>query len=551
MPRLSLHAFVTQVHNDCRAALGGERFCSAQRSLLEVTIDRLFRAADPGDWGQPLGLFYAIYRICGDHEDDVALALGRFAAFYIASADLFDDVQDEDLAGKPHEQAGPAIATNSALTLLTLALDAVGQASVLERRDDRKLRYLRLFNRVSLIAVAAQHQDLMGAEGAQTRAEVEHMHRGKTSSIALVCECAALAGGADQTTSERFYQLGEELAAAVQVIDDIRDLVAKDQSVDLLTGKSTYPLACFHETADPAHKAQLTALLAQDPVDLNAVRELLEIAGAFNECAAAVEQHRQRILDILDPSSSVEGAALGPHERLILEIVEHLVAALYDPPRRPSSRPPACGTFSVSVERASREFFSDMKSWGFSHLPLFIPWHLPTFLYVPDQGVVYFSDVDHLPEEVLPFHCQLQQLSKPETKAVIEQSAPFLVAHELTHAWRDALGLLGSNAWHEEFIANQVAFAYVLDKSPEVAEAIVSSARRLLARDVDEENSIQRRALVAGAMRPSQKVADYDCSPQEAALIHAEMLVQIAQLPQSLPALITRWLECSDPVAAE
>lgn len=543
--RIPLAQFVTEVHVACRAAIADGEFCADQAELLLATIQQLFRAADPGDWGQPLGLFYAVYRACDAAEDKVALLLARFTVFYIASADLFDDVQDEDLAGKPHASAGPAIATNSALTLLTLGLDALGQASILENRQDRRLEYLRLFNKVSLVAVAAQHQDLMGQKGAQTTAEVEHMHRGKTSSVALVCECAALAGGADAAKAKSFYKLGEELAATVQVIDDVRDLVAKDESVDLLTGKSTYPLACFHETASEESKAALAELLAQEVIDLDSVRHALEGAGAFDQCAAAVERHRTRIFELLRGTETG-----GSHLRLLGEIVNHLASALYDPSPLPFDEAEASEEFSRSVEQVGAEFSAFMKSFGFAQLPSFHPWHLPSYLYVPALERVYFSDLSGLPEEVLPFHAQLLGLSLAETAGWVERCMPFLVAHELAHAWRDQLGRLTEDAWHEEHVANSLAFAYVKAHLPEVARDVLWVSQRIVEQHPERFEG-PWRGVLERCHEVNSRPQDYNCSTDQAALIHAKMILALNDSPKELAYLVVEFFDALELSAAE
>jgi geranylgeranyl pyrophosphate synthase len=533
--RISLVQFVDGVHADCRAAVADERFCADQSALLGATVEQLFHATDPGDWGQPLGLFYAIYRACDAPEDAIAFLLGRFTAFYIASADLFDDVQDEDLAGKPHEAAGPAIATNSALTLLTLALDALGEASLLERRQDRKFEYLRLFNKVSLVAVAAQHQDLMGQKGAQTRAEVEHMHRGKTSSIALVCECAALAGGADAVRAKSYYQLGEELAAAIQVIDDVRDLVAKEESVDLVMGKSTYPLACFHETASETSKMRLAELLAEEVIDLDSVRQILEQSGAFDECAVAVERHRARILELL-----LDGRSEGPHVRLLGEIVNHLASALYEPPELEWNDDGAEEAFAQSVSHAGAEFAKVMGPMGFGRVPAFHSWHLPTYLYVPAQKRIYFGDLSGLPEEVLPFHAGLLDFPLQKTAEWVKRCVPFLIAHELAHAWRDQMGLLTKDAWHEEHIANSLAFAYVSAHLPEVARDVLFVSKRIVESHAERLDGSWQRVLER-CTEASPTPQDYDCSPKQAALVHAKMILRLQETPAEVAELVAEW----------
>lgn len=544
-PFLSLDDFVAAVKTDCLTAVRDDVFCAHQQSLLSSCYEHLFSTVRPSDWGHPLGLFYAIYRICGAEKSDVAVKLGTFCAGYVASADLFDDVQDDDLTGKSHAQESAAIATNSALTLLTLALDALGEAMALERRPKRRLRYLRLFNRVSLIAVGAQHKDLLGSAGAQSRAEVEGMQRGKTSSIALLCECAALAGGADTSTARAFYQIGEELASAVQIIDDVRDLVAKSESPDLASGKSTYPLACFLEVAQDHQEKELQRLLLQGRIDVEAVATLLEEAGTFDLCARAVETRRQRIFSLLDSAQD------HAHGRLLCEIVDHLAGALYDPPPRPPREHPG-SEFQQAQAAVAREFSRHMRPRGFMGTPALRPWHLPFYLYVPERQEIFFSDLDGLREEILPTHEQLLDLDSEATERTIRACMPFLVVHELVHAWRDQLGLLSDNAWHEEYIANSVALAYVREHQPQAASAVLFASQRTLAGPFagTAQERIHRQQLVESSRSAKGQPSDYGATPEQAALIHAEMLTQLGPRNLSLEDLVGSWLTGS-PLAAE
>src|SRR6188768_3863642 len=106
--RLSLKQFICDVQSACLTRVDQGPFPCDQKQLLRASLERLSATSSAQDWGQPLGLFYAIYRVCGAQQDGVAALLAQFSALYIASADLFDDVQDDDLRGKPHEHAGPA-----------------------------------------------------------------------------------------------------------------------------------------------------------------------------------------------------------------------------------------------------------------------------------------------------------------------------------------------------------------------------------------------------------------------------------------------------------
>ncbi len=543
--QLSLAQFVGQVRADCLVAISSGSFCHHQKELLNATMRYLYAHSDVDDWGQPLGLFYAVYRICGGRRSSLSLQVARFVAFYIASADLFDDVQDEDLVGKPHADAGPAVAINSALSLLSLALDALGEASETEPSQRRRQLYLRLFNRVSLVAVGAQHRDLTTDLGPVSRAEVEAIHRGKTSSLALLCEVAALSAGASDEARRRFFCVGEELAAAVQVIDDIRDLVADEESVDLRAQTATYPLACFFERATHASTKLMMSFLREGQDARDQICSLLEGAGVFDQCALAVESHRKRIYSLLR-----EGEAVGPYVKLLTSIVDQLAGALYLPePIENEVRVNLEGSYAQVVHRSAQDFAQRTRFVEGEALPRFVPWHMPIFLYRPDETAIYFSDMDQLPEEVLPFHERLLG-DHPSVREELEKCVPFVVAHELVHAWRDRVGLLSSDSWHEEYVANAVALSYVARFEPRALRAVVKCSRLMLLRT--SGTAFQDGALVkARDFTRDEGDVDYDCSPEEAALIHARMILELNSSSEPLELQLQRWLKSRLPLAAE
>ena len=121
----------------------------------------------------------------------------------------------------------------------------------------------------------------------------------------------------------------------------------------------------------------------------------------------------------------------------------------------------------------------------------------------------------------------------------------------LTHAWRDQLGVLGEDAWHEEWIANCVAFAYVREHQPECAEAVLTSSRRLL-EGQSPDDATRRDALVSRARTSSKTPADYDMSVEDAARVHAHMLHAISEESLDVSHCVEAWLlPNAEPSAAE
>ncbi|HSC89278.1 MAG TPA: polyprenyl synthetase family protein, partial [Polyangiaceae bacterium] len=317
MSPLDLASFVRRVCDRALQRADEATLHADQRRLLRETLSRFNGHCDPSDPAQPLGLFHLVAQVRGPVEPRLLVHLASFCWLYTCSLDLFDDMQDDDLAGKPHEQAGPAIAVNSALALLFLALDELRLATRLESRIEPRRGYAELFNRISLLTVGAQHADLLGGSAAGSPADVLEMNRGKTASVALFLECASLAAGASLDEAAAYGGVGLDLAGLVQIVDDVRDIYGKDHSPDLLTGKYTYPLACFRESASPAQLAQLEVLLAQRPLPLVEIRELIHEAAAMDRCAEEVEAIRERIHGRL---AELSGAP--PQHRVLLDIVD-------------------------------------------------------------------------------------------------------------------------------------------------------------------------------------------------------------------------------------
>lgn len=568
----SLEYFVRCTKERVVRRVGHSRFSDDLVRLGIANVEWCFAHSHSSDWAQPLGLFYACYRSFGRNTDEQAIELGAFLTLYLLAADLFDDVEDDDLAGKAYEGAGSAVATNSALTFLVVGLDALRISMELERSPERRLCYLELFNRVSLVAVSAQHKDLVGAHGSHapcdaashacmpSREDLLDLYAGKTSSVALFAECGALLGGADQGTVRLFERVGSDLARMVQLVDDVRDVFGKALSPDLVSGKWTFPMVCFLERASTQERARLGQLreLAQSAQQdvLPEIRELLFESGAIAACAEVLDELRagvhERIAGLVEQRSE---------HRMLLFIADTLASALYDPEPVPATARlitpvPAIGqaSFARDVHVAADRFLRAMRPFGAPERVVLRPWHRPLYLFEPASGVVYYPDLDGLAGEIVPFFAQ--QLGQDLAGAVrsIRRAAPLLVAHELVHAWRSALGLLGSDAWHEEHVANQVAWAYAARLAPDSAAACLEASRCILTARASVESAEQARlldALVANAGEPSNLAVDYDLDLADSASVHARMMVRFASERPALDACLARYLSAEFSEAAE
>jgi geranylgeranyl pyrophosphate synthase len=470
--------YLTAVAHRVDEALERAPLVPDQRALLAQSVARARARGEQEPLGDPLSVIYLLVSAHGRPLERLAEHVGAFALLYILSLDLFDDVQDEDVAGTPYEHVPPAIALNCAIALGFLALDELRHALELEPDRTRCLAYLELYNRTSLLAVSGQHRDLSGLKGDVSPEQVLDSHAAKTSSMAMFVECGALLAGAADT--ELYRRLGRHLATFIQIVDDLRDIFGKPHSPDLASGKVTFPVACFHQHADAASVAELSRLVGELPGSTARIRALLYEQGTVERVAATLEEQREAIhRDVM--AIGTNHAAL----RTLLDVVDSLAARVYEPPALECSAPlwRPSGGWHDRVHDALATVVSRAQSYGLAAPPDFVPWHLPHYMFFADKGVVRYPDVEGLAADILPFQAML--LGEDDLAVVakaMEAQVPAVVAHEMFHFWRHTSGRLTEDHWHEEWVANRLAVAYLREHEPRVLASTLDLAERVLGR---------------------------------------------------------------------
>jgi geranylgeranyl pyrophosphate synthase len=537
-----LVGFLQRVERQVDEAISSGRFESSQRELLLRSAAQYRPRTHRNPLGDPLAVFYLIARAHRDELDEQGLELASFCSFYLLALDLLDDVQDHDLAGKPHAAVGTGMAVNDALTLLFLGLSALERTMRLEKSPQRRMQYLKVVNRVALTTGRGQHLDLLGERGARTPDQVLQMQREKTASLTLICECAALYAGVSDDEREHYRVLGENLSLLVQVLDDVRDVYGKRRSPDLESNKMSYPLACFMDSAGAPERERFESLRQALPESLRSIRELFYRSGALSRVARSMDGFRRAI--------HREIAALAeesPTHRVLLFVVDHLVEGVYAPKPVAETltlRTPRFG-WHGHVQRLARDFASRLAPFGAPATPRLEPWHLPHFMYDNKRGVIYYPDIEGLPEETLTFQSAL--LGEPDLRVVerlMWRQAPAVVAHELFHHYRDARGLLGTDMWLEELAANTLAVAYSARYEPEALAGGIELASRTLALP-DNALSAEAARIVAELLQPSRPLqphTGYGLDPYQTALAQLAMIRALAQAPADLDGAMARLL---------
>jgi geranylgeranyl pyrophosphate synthase len=537
-----LVGFLERVEARVDGSIEAGRFDARQEQLLLASVAQYRPRTHENPFGDPLAVFYLIARAHRDALDEQALELAAFCHFYLLALDILDDVQDDDLAGKPHSKVGSAMAVNDALTLLFLGLSSLERCMRLEQSPQRRMQYLKLVNRVALTTGRGQHLDLLGEQGARTPQEVLAMQREKTASLTLICECAALYSGLRDDEREHYRVLGENLALLVQVLDDVRDVYGKRRSPDLETGKLSYPLSCFLSSASVEQRERFDVLKQALPGSLKEIRGLLYDSGTLREVAATMDGFRHAIHH--------EIATLGheaPTHRLLLSVIDQLVEGIYKP--RPVAetaalRAPSAG-FHGHVQRLARELSQRLRPLGAPEPPPLVPWHLPQWMYDKSRGVIFYPDIEGLPEETLPFQAAL--LGEPDLGQVQQlawRQAPAVMAHELFHHFRDKAGTLTTDMWLEELVANTLAVAYTARYEPAALSGGVELAERVLGRAEQRLSPEAQHVLddLLDPARPLRQGSGYGLDLQQSALVQLAMIRELARRPEPLETALQRWL---------
>lgn len=133
------------------------------------------------------------------------------------------------------------------------------------------------------------------------------MIRGKTAELCRVaCELGAEYGGAAVADIGALGRYGDALGIAFQIADDYLDWWGEDGSVgktlgtDVLQGKMTLPMIRLMETADPAGRESILAIL-EGPSEMRCarLRPLLDAGDARQYTAAVAATYRNRAIAAL------------------------------------------------------------------------------------------------------------------------------------------------------------------------------------------------------------------------------------------------------------
>lgn len=538
----NLTSFFRVVDSKILFSFKNHGFDILQVSLLEEAFSLYQKDAESSVFSSSIFVFSLVLRNWKKEFNEQAQLLGAFCTLYVLSLDLFDDVQDDDLIGKPYEQVGIPIAVNNALTLLFLSIEFLVKAIELEKNDRKKLQYLKIFNEISLLAVKGQHKDLMGVAGVKTTQEVIEMQKAKGSSVSLMARCAAVFSDCNEEQIKKYQTISDQMVLIFQIVDDIKDIYGKKLSPDLITNKITYPIACFLECATKEEIFTFNKLKKELPNSMKEIRELIYNSGAIKKSSETIETLRKTVHKELATMNNY-----APSVRIILYIIDSLSSSIYKIPLLKETQfilhPD--GKWYEHVDKIATTFLNDMKDFSPPKKPLLSPWHLPQWMYEPKRNIIFYSDIEGYPEEILPIHSEFMVISDLEkVKEIIKTLSPLLMVHELFHYWRKKSGRLTKDYWYEEWVANILTIAYTRKFSPDLFDKAKLVLKNILSNkdDLTHKGKEILASFFKSDYKPCSNLLGYEVDLNEMNIIQLYMINKLYDQDFNLDKYIKEFL---------
>lgn len=212
------------------------------RELLLIPLSRPHKPfGNESEWPWSALVIASSQSAGGDELAAISVAAAVECA--LAGADVFDEIEDGD-ASELVDRCGSPQALNVAGGLLSLAYLLL--AHVGNEAADSSLGSLlsQTMSRFMLTAANGQHLDLAGEGSGLAADEAVVIAQAKAGTLgAMAARLGALVGRQGEERLAEYERVGQHLATAGQLANDLRDATDSSTKSDLLRQKPTLPLA--------------------------------------------------------------------------------------------------------------------------------------------------------------------------------------------------------------------------------------------------------------------------------------------------------------------
>ncbi|MBC6489710.1 polyprenyl synthetase family protein [Flavihumibacter stibioxidans] len=212
----------------------------------------------------------------------VATAIELFHNFTLIHDDIMDKAPLRRGMATVHSRYGEPTALLAGDVMLVVAYDYLNKV-----RSEHFHRIIQLFNRTAREVCEGQQLD-MNFEKSETvslDAYIKMIELKTSVLLAASLKLGAILGGAGEGNLHHIYEFGRNLGIAFQVQDDYLDAFGdpdkfgKQVGGDIMANKKTFLLIKALESADPALKAELDALLQSNHPD-----KVEKVLAIFRAC---------------------------------------------------------------------------------------------------------------------------------------------------------------------------------------------------------------------------------------------------------------------------
>lgn len=246
---------------------------------------------------------------------------------------VHDDIEDGDRTRRHRPTlwtlVGQPQAINAGDGLFALAQLALFKSLEAGVAAERVLQAQKRLNETALALCIGQHLDMsFEKRDIVTPDEYIEMIGGKTAALlAFSGEAGALLGGADETDTRKFYELGEAMGLAFQMRDDMLGIwgdpamTGKPVGADIRAKKKSLPVAyaLTHDESGELQALYRNSLKGKTKVER--ARKLIEATGAYEVVATRASAYEAKALEILE-SLTVSESRLIPLRTLADELAQ-------------------------------------------------------------------------------------------------------------------------------------------------------------------------------------------------------------------------------------
>ncbi len=296
-----------------------------QHEAIGVAVDHL---VDGGGKRMRPALVLLSAHLCGAELDQAVFAAAAVEMLHTATL-IHDDLIDGALVRRGMETLN--VQWSPSVTVLTGDY-AFAYAAYLAARADN-VRLMQRFSETLMVICNGEIQQMFnGRHGPPDRQEYEQRIYAKTASLlAMSTESGPILAGVDGSTTKALRVYGEQLGMAFQIVDDVLDFVADEETLgkpvgsDLRQGLITLPLLLFLQT-EPEHPVVRQAL--RENHSSNLVQEAVQIVAgspAIEQALEIARHHASQAKQALNGFSVGLSQSASSYRMALLELADFTV----------------------------------------------------------------------------------------------------------------------------------------------------------------------------------------------------------------------------------